>query len=228
MPQTREEFIKEIVEKVLSRLLHSNSSIVKKNDEIWNTNKKLITGEDVNFAISKNIIAINALPNAIITPLAFDIIKEKNILITKGAVEESCCYKELKVFSETGMTAVLSNDFDLAYKNKTIEILQNKNYQVEGLTPKNFTFFELQNSLNRMVNELNKGKYIFGVVISKDSYQLKNDLKISANLDSNICWDIQADKACSIKSNILFINSSLIGFKKLEEKINLWINYNKS
>ena len=168
MPQTREEFIKEIVEKVLSRLLHSNSSIVKKNDEIWNTNKKLITGEDVNFAISKNIIAINALPNAIITPLAFDIIKEKNILITKRAVEESCCYKELKGFSETGMAAVISNDFDLAYKNKTIEILQNKNYQVEGLTPKNFTFFELQNSLNRMVNELNKGKYIFGVVIIKD------------------------------------------------------------
>lgn len=69
-------------------------------------------------------------------------------------------------------------------------------------------------------------EYFSGLVISNDSYQLMKSQKETTGIKSKICWEISAGKICNSKTNILFINSSLIGFRQLKLKLKTWIQNN--
>ncbi|MFZ1289574.1 MAG: hypothetical protein WAR79_05775 [Melioribacteraceae bacterium] len=229
MFNTREEFIKVIVEKVLSKLIESGKiPEILINIEICDFNKKLVTISDAEFAKSKGYKKINILPNTIITPLAYDLLKESGIKIVYSKLENNCCTGETKSVELSNKIAVLSNLYDESYKNKTKEILLKLGIESEFITPENLNYYEFQNSLDDLIEKVNKGLYKSSIIISNDAFKLKKRLQNLGNFNSQICWEIDNAKVCSVKSKFLFVNSSLIGFKMLEQKINSWINFNKN
>ena len=118
--------------------------------------------------------------------------------------------------------ALLSSFDDEAYRLITKKILTNKNVNLNCIYPKNPTTSELQNAVDNLTSNITNGTYCAGVVISADSYQLMKNVE-QDSVTCNICWDIGTDFDCTVKSRILFVNSSLIGSKKLEEKLLTWI-----
>lgn len=230
MPISKKEFIEEIVEKVLNKLLDEKGKFVghiNKDLKKLDYDRNLITSQEIKYAVTNGFNEICISSKTIITPLVNDLVKEHKIKITIRKEESECC-KNIDKVSKNTIIAVLSNFYDEAYKIKTKEYLLNLGIESECLTPKNFTTIELQNSLDKLVEKLLQGYYHSAIVISSESYSLKKRIENNNNLKSNICWEIDGLKNCSIKSKILFVNANLIGFKKLEKKMNTWIDFNKN
>jgi hypothetical protein len=229
----KEVLVRLLVEEVIDKLIISSKirskKVVSKNQQSdnWYSNKKLITSIDVDLALTKKYKKIIVSPKTIITPLALDLFKENGIKIirsNKARVENE---KEILSGINKNKIAVLSNIDDEAYKIKAKQILIGQGFEADCLSPKNFTSSELQVAVNNLAVSILHQEYFSGIVISNDSYQLMKSQKETTGIKSNICWEISSGKICNSKSNILFINSSLIGFKQLELKLNTWIqNFN--
>ncbi|MBK8946893.1 MAG: hypothetical protein IPM32_16715 [Ignavibacteriae bacterium] len=227
---SREEFIKVIAEKVISRLFeerkisHLKDSVNENLEFIFD--KKLLTYSDVELTKIKGFTKIKVRPKTIITPLANDFLTLNGIKIIYSDNDESCSNLNKIENVQSNKIAVLTNLNEDAYKNKTKEILLKLGIESECFTPKSLNSLEFQNLLDDLVEKTENDFYKSTIIISNESFQLRKRLENLRNFKGQICWEIGNSKVCSVKSKYLFINSNLIGFKMLEQKIVSWLNLN--
>ncbi|MBK7107063.1 MAG: hypothetical protein IPH62_17460 [Ignavibacteriae bacterium] len=231
MFNSREEFIKVIVEKVLAKLfgnIENNLNSFESGNENWDFINKLFTFSDAEFAKLNKFKKVLASKKTIITPLAYDFLKVNNIKIVYSDEKNVSKANEIIGKVKTNKIAILANFNDESYKNKTKEILLKLGIECESLAPANINFYEFQNSLDELSDKVENNFYGSAIIISNDAFRLRKRLQNLKNLNGQICWEIDNSKVCSVKSKYLFINSSLIGFKMLEQKIISWVNFNKN
>lgn len=230
MNMTREEFIKIIVDKVLVKLAESKDFSQKDiSDEngIWKFEHNLFTFSDAQNVKSKHCNKVIFSPKTIITPLAHDFLIGEKIHIEKLTISSKLMHETIS--SETSnKIAILCNESDIVYKNKTKEILLKLGIECEWKNPKNNYFYEFENCLLDLVEKTKSGKYKSAIIINNEAFKLRKILQNSNSLNGQICWEINSNRVCNIKSKYLFINSALLGFKMLENKIESWIKLNQN
>lgn len=157
--------------------------------------------------LNQKEIFIRSIVGSVLYKLSDSNSRKKSILANDG--------KEIKM-------ALLASYEDEAYRLITKKILTDKCVDLICIYPKSPTLSDLQNTVDKLVSEIANGTYCSAVVISADSYQLMKNVE-QESVTCNICWDVGNDFDSTVKSRVLFVNSRLIGFNKLEEKLLTWI-----
>ena len=230
MNVTREEFIKIIVDKVLANLAENKEFLQKDiSDEngIWKFDQTLFTFSDAQNVKSKHCNKVIFSPKTIITPLAHDFLIGENIHIEKLTVSSNLMHEAISAETSKKI-AILCNENDIVYKNKTKEILLKLGIECEWKNPKNNYFYEFENCLLDLAKKTESGKYHSAIIINNEAFKLRKILQNNNSLNGQICWEINSSKVCNIKSKYLFINSALLGFNMLESKIDSWIKLNQN
>lgn len=224
----KEILVRMIVEEVINKIILDNFNRVEEKSFYFNQHnsslakRTLINADKVEAIMKKGYKSIVVPSNTIFTPLANDLIKDNGLSIQTEDQEEKEETKGNLHKQKSDKIVILTNYEDEAYRVQTERILNKMGVETECLSTKNSTASELYSAVNNLSENIQLGKYGYGIVISNDSYHLMKSMD-NKKLKSNICWEIGSNNVCKSKSQLLFINASLIGFKTLEEKIKIWL-----
>jgi len=227
------EFIESVVAEVINRLSEFgllNKSMLQSESENqeFAFEKKLLSAEEAKKIIKTGNKKLFVLKETIITPLAKDMFAEEKIKIKYGVQEINCCENNLIGVPRSNKIALIANKENEAYKIKTVRILKELGKEVECIKPKTATFSNFNKDVEDIASEIKNDKYDSAIIISANTFQIMKSIEHMGDLNSKICWEIEEDKKCTERSKLLFVNSNLIGFKKLKEKISTWLDMNKT
>jgi ribose 5-phosphate isomerase RpiB len=187
--------------------------------------KRLLTEADALSAVGKNVESVFVDKRTLITPLANDHFRQNRITIIRIEHNEtaSCGFEQHRPASRTiGLLAVNCSQ---TARDKVVQVSKEFGFDTVAIAARYATPSGIQSATLDTADRIAQGVLFAAVVIDETAFSLKLQANRIQGAIPAMCWDVAAKDYCprSSKSNMLFVNHRLLGFRKLEQIMRIWL-----
>lgn len=190
----------------------------QQNGEDSRFEKKVLCAADLGEAENKGTKRILVSPETIITPLAAELARDKEISLIRG--------EEVKTNRQAGQNAknlvVLSQNCSQTQCQAVVTAAEQSGYSAQYERAPGTTSGMILRSAVFNARRVSSGETDRMIVLDENIYLLSVQLKKTSGISPKICWDAEV-AAESQDSNVLLLNSRLLGVPILKKITGVWL-----
>jgi len=157
-------------------------------------------------------------PGTIVTPLAAELARDKQIALVRSEREEG----KKQAASTARSVIVLSQNCSQSQRQAVINAAATNGYSAQSETALGNTAGMILKSAVCSAERVTRGENDRLIVLDENVYSLSVQLKRLAGVNPKICWDPEAaaeNRSC----NVLLLNSRSLGIQMIRKITNVWL-----
>jgi ribose 5-phosphate isomerase B len=187
--------------------------------------KKLITEKDVADAIKRGSIVIVAETGSIITPLALDMIRSKNLTIIEKEIHNYSNSSSSSKFPFKKI-AVGSDHTGFKVKNLLLKLLTDKDYQVYDLGTMDEKSCDFPDFAEAVAERVQQGKADCGLILDATGIPSAITANKVEGIRAATCYNEFSAKSSRSHNdaNILVLGAKTLGDETIKSIVDVWLN----
>jgi ribose 5-phosphate isomerase B len=184
---------------------------------------RVLTMADIDRVAAQEISRILLRPGTVVTPLAHDVAREKNIALTRSALPAET--KRCAPVQAGQTVVVVSAREHRSQEQAVVCAAEAKGYSTRLEPPTADRGDAILKAAIRCAGLIAKKEFCRLVVLAENVYPLALQLNRIEGVRSAVCWDAQtASQSEKVsKANVLILNNRLLGVPMLRRIIEAWM-----
>lgn len=218
------EIISERIAIALAAKLSEMSTVTPDSSGDFRIDERLITEGVIMKAAQPAYRRIVIQPGAIITPLAQDYLSAHGIEVIRKPVDVSSPQHPNSA-GGGNLVGLLAGNCTETCQQIVKNALAGQGLALSPVGLRHRTPSEFERGFLELTSEISTRKLKAGIVIDDAVFAMKVRAEKMQNIKPAMSWEFTRDNSANLQSsNLLLINNRLLGFKKLENVVNIWLS----